>query len=321
MTFLTWLFLIIGFVLLIKGADLFVDGASAVAKKLKIPPLVIGMTIVAMGTSLPETAVSITASVAGANQMAVSNVVGSNIFNLLVVAGVAALICPMAVGEQTLKKDLPLSVFCAIIIAAAGGISYLVSKEMVIGRVCGIVLLAVFVWFLLDMIKTAKNNKVEADEENDAQMGVVKMILFIIIGAVFITIGGDLVVESAKKIASAFGMSDTLIGLTIVALGTSLPELVTGIVAAKKGENDIALGNVVGSNIFNILMVLGLAGVVSPMAITFENIIDIGLLVIFSLIVWLMSRTRKTLVKAEGLIMVLLYIAYLVYIIARNYIM
>ena len=321
MTFLTWLLLIIGFVLLIKGADLFVDGASAVAKKLKVPPLVIGMTIVAMGTSLPETAVSITASVAGANQMAVSNVVGSNIFNLLVVAGVAAFICPMAVGEQTLKKDLPLSVFCAIILVIAGGISYFVSKEMIIGRLCGVVLLAVFVWFLLDMIKTAKNNKVEADEENDAQMSVIKMVFFIIIGAVFITIGGDLVVDSAEKIASAFGMSDTLIGLTIVALGTSLPELVTGIVAAKKGEVDLALGNVVGSNIFNILMVLGLAAVVSPMAITVENIIDIGLLVIFSLIVWFMSRTKKTLVKVEGLIMVLLYIAYLAYIIARNYIM
>ncbi|MCQ2535565.1 MAG: calcium/sodium antiporter [Lachnospiraceae bacterium] len=321
MTILTWILLIIGFVLLIKGADFFVDGASAVAKKLHVPQLVIGMTIVAMGTSLPETAVSITASLAGANQMAVSNVVGSNIFNLLVVAGCAALICPMAVGEQTLKKDLPLSVFCALFLAVAGGVSYFVTGEMVLGRICGVLLLAIFVWFLLDMIKVAKKNKVEDEEDNTKEMSVIKMILLILVGGTFITIGGDLVVDESKIIASAFGMSDTLIGLTIVALGTSLPELVTGIVAAKKGAVDLALGNVVGSNIFNILMVLGLAAVVSPMSITVENIIDIGLLVVFSLIVWFMSKTKKTLVKSEGLIMVLIYFAYLAYIIARNYVL
>lgn len=320
MTIFTWLFLIVGFVLLIKGADFFVDGASAVAKKFKVPTLIIGMTIVAMGTSLPETAVSITASLAGSNQMAVSNVVGSNIFNLLVVCGFAALICPMKVGEQTLKKDLPLSVGCAIILALGGLVSYLVSGEMVLGRICGIILLAVFVWFLLDMIKVAKRNPAEA-EEDEVVMSVLRMVIYIIGGAACITVGGDLVVDKARDIASAFGMSDTLIGLTIVALGTSLPELVTGIVAAKKGEVDLALGNVVGSNIFNILMVLGLAAVVSPMAISVENIIDIGLLVLFSLIVWLMAKTKKTLVKYEGLIMVLMYVLYLAYIIARNYLM
>ena len=152
-------------------------------------------------------------------------------------------------------------------------------------------------------------------------MSVIKMILLIFVGGTFITIGGDLVVDESKIIASAFGMSDTLIGLTIVALGTSLPELVTGIVAAKKGAVDLALGNVVGSNIFNILMVLGLAAVVSPMSITVENLIDIGLLVVFSLIVLFMSKTKKTLVKVEGLIMVLMYFAYLAYIIARNYVL
>jgi len=321
MTIFTWLFLIVGFVLLIKGADLFVDGASAVAKKMKVPPLIIGMTIVAMGTSLPETAVSITASVAGANQMAVSNVIGSNIFNLLVVVGFSALICPMVVGEQTIKKDLPLSIVCALLLAAGGGVSYLITKEMVIGRVCGVILLAVFVWFILDMIKTAKLNKVEEEEKVEVQMGVIKMIFFIIAGAACISIGGDFVVDSAEKIASFFGMSDTLIGLTVVALGTSLPELVTGIVAAKKGEVDLALGNVVGSNIFNILMVLGLAAVVSPMMISMENIIDIGILVAFSLIVWFMATTKRTLNKIEGFIMVAMYAGYLAYIIARNYIM
>ena len=309
--------LIIGFAFLVKGADAFVEGSSSIAKHFQVPSLIIGMTIVAMGTSLPETAVSVTASIAGSNALAVSNAVGSNIFNLMVVIGVCAVLTPVAVQKSSLKIDIPFSIVCALLLLVLG------HDRMMLTRVNGLILIVLFAFFILYMIRSAQHSMNNEDSEFAAEaadmkvMSVPKSLIFIVIGIAGITLGSDWVVDGAKTIASAFGISENLIGLTIVAFGTSLPELMTSIVAARKNEVDMALGNAVGSNIFNILMVLGIASALSPIAFIQENIIDIIILVGFSFIVWLMAWTKHRLDKIEGLAMILLYAGYVVYICIR----
>ena len=309
--------LIIGFAFLVKGADAFVEGSSSIAKHFQVPSLIIGMTIVAMGTSLPETAVSVTASIAGSNALAVSNAVGSNIFNLMVVIGVCAVLTPVAVQKSSLKIDIPFSIVCALLLLVLG------HDRMMLTRVNGLILIVLFAFFILYMIRSAQHSMNNEDSEFAAEaadmkvMSVPKSLIFIVIGIAGITLGSDWVVDGAKTIASAFGISENLIGLTIVAFGTSLPELMTSIVAARKNEVDMALGNAVGSNIFNILMVLGIASSLSPIAFIQENIIDIIILVGFSFIVWLMAWTKHRLDKIEGLAMILLYAGYVVYICIR----
>lgn len=309
--------LIIGFAFLVKGADAFVEGSSSIAKHFHVPSLIIGMTIVAMGTSLPETAVSVTASIAGSNALAVSNAVGSNIFNLMVVIGVCAVLTPVAVQKSSLKIDIPFSIVCALLLLVLG------HDRMMLTRVNGLILIVLFAFFILYMIRSAQHSMNNEDSEFAAEaaemkvMSVPKSLIFIVIGIAGITLGSDWVVDGAKTIASAFGISENLIGLTIVAFGTSLPELMTSIVAARKNEVDMALGNAVGSNIFNILMVLGIASALSPIAFIQENIIDIIILVGFSFIVWLMAWTKRRLDKLEGLAMILLYAGYVVYICVR----
>ena len=315
------LLLTLGFLMLVKGADWFVDGAAGIAEKFGIPQLVVGLTIVAMGTSLPEAAVSVTASIANKNALAVSNVIGSNIFNLMMVIGVCASMTPVAVNKATLKRDVPFSVICAILLLVLGLIG-----PMSLGHADGVIFLILFAGFIGLMIRSAmkasKEGNAVASEEIEAAeeikiMPVWKSLLFIVIGAVGIIIGGDVVVDRASNIAAKFGMSQTLIGLSIVSVGTSLPELVTSIVAARKNEVDMALGNAIGSNVFNILFVLGIAGAISPMAFLTENVIDIVILLVFSLIVWLFAWTKKEIKRGEGLIMVLLYVLYVVYICMR----
>ena len=311
---LKYILLVGGFVLLIKGADFFVDGSSAVAKRLKVPAIIIGMTIVAMGTSLPETSVSVSASVLGKNDLAISNAVGSNIFNLMVVCGVCSLLCPMAVGKDTIKKDLPFSVLAAGVLLGLGAFTGIVM------RWGGAVLLAMFAFFLYMMISSAKKarDSGELTEEDEYKiMPVWKCLLCIIGGGAAIAVGGKMVVEGASDIARAFGMSDNLIGMTIVALGTSLPELVTSIVAARKGEVDMALGNVVGSNIFNILFVLGIAATISPIAFTMQNTIDTAVLIAMSLFVLLLCAPKKKLVRWHGGLMLAVYAGYTTYIFMR----
>ncbi len=309
-----YIFLIVGFILLIKGADFFVDGSSAVAKRLKVPALIIGMTIVAMGTSLPETSVSVSASVLGKNDLAISNAVGSNIFNLMVVCGVCAVLCPMAIGKETIKKDLPFSIIVAGVLLALGAVTGTVM------RWGGIILLALFAFFLYMMISSAKKARDagELTEEDEYKiMPVWKCLAFIIGGAAAIAVGGKMVVDGASDIARAFGMSDNLIGMTIVALGTSLPELVTSIVAARKGEVDMALGNVVGSNIFNILFVLGIASTISPISFTMQNTIDTAVLIVMSLLVLIMCLPKKKLFRWHGALMLAVYAGYTTYIFMR----
>lgn len=312
----TFLLLIAGFVLLIKGADFFVEGSASIARKLRVPSLIVGMTIVAMGTSLPECSVSINASLTGENSLAVSNVLGSNIFNLMVVCGVCALFAPLTVKAQTRNRDITFSILCAILLGALGYFG------MELGRVDGWIFLVIFLLFLFYMVMSALRARAagqgaEDEGEEYAIIPVWKSILFIVGGAAAIAFGGDFVVKSASKIATTFGMSQTLVGLTICAIGTSLPELVTSVVAARKKQVDMALGNVIGSNIFNILFVLGISTAISPIAVITENLVDVVLLILMSLIVWIFTWTKERVNRAEGACMVLLYIGYWVYICVR----
>ena len=320
------LLLAVGFAFLVKGAGFFVEGSSSIAKKLKVPPIIIGLTIVAMGTSLPETAVSVTASLVQNNELAVSNVVGSNIFNLMFVIGVCSILTPIMVQKATVVRDIPLSLGCALFLLVLG-ISGLGDKTgMTLGHADGVIFLIVFAGYIFTMVRSAMKARaagqkveIEGVEECDnmKELSYGKSILFLIVGAAAIAFGGDLTVDTASRIAIELGMSQTLVGLTIVSIGTSLPELVTSVVAARKNEVDMAVGNAVGSNIFNILMVLGISSAISPVALIRENIIDIVLLMVFSVMVWIFAGTRKKIERKEGIIMVVVYLIYCAYIIAR----
>lgn len=316
--------LIIGFAALIKGADFFVDGSSALARIFKVPGVIIGLTIVAMGTSAPELAVSTSAAVKGANEIALSNVVGSNIFNLLAVLGVCALICPVPIEKSIIKRDFPFSIVLTIGLFIVTGIGLFYGFDFfktgmlenigMISRPVGIVLLVIFADYIGTLIVLAKRNSVSDDNGKD--MPVWKCILLIVAGLACIIIGGQLVVENAKGIAAAFGMSETLIGLTIVAVGTSLPELVTSIVAARKDENGLAVGNVIGSNLFNILFILGVSATIHPIAVNYASVIDLLILIVVSAVTFIFSLT-KNINRVEGAVMILMYAATVIFAIVR----
>lgn len=333
--FIAVLVLLLGFVLLIKGADAFVDGSSAVARRLRVPGLVIGLTIVAMGTSLPELAVSVTAALAGSNEIAVSNVTGSNIFNLMIVLGVSALFTPLSVARKSLTREFPFSVLCAAALAffgatgAAGGAGDAIG---LISRTEGLIFLFFFLLFLLYTLHEANQARRAAlKEEKEDLMSVGKSLFLIVVGMLAIKFGGDFVVGGdtviaghelsygAVALARAFGMTDTLIGLTICAVGTSLPELVTSIAAARKNQLDMAVGNVIGSNIFNILFILGTTATIHPVVFSGENLVDTVILIAFSLLVWRFTWTKHTLVRREGLCMIALYGIFLLYAVLRVY--
>ena len=312
-------FLIIGFVFLIKGADFFVEGSSSIAKKLKVPSIIIGLTIVAMGTSLPETAVSVTASLVHNNELAVSNVVGSNIFNLMFVIGACAIMTPIMVQKDTIARDIPLSVICALLLLGLGYLAWGDAHGMTLGAFAGYI----FYMIRTAMKARAEGKKVEIEAVEELEDGELKLlsypksILCIVGGAVAIAFGGDMTVDAASRIAIDLGMSQTLVGLTIVSIGTSLPELVTSVVAARKNEVDMAVGNAVGSNIFNILMVLGIASAISPVSLISENVIDILVLVGFSVVVCFFARSDRKITRNEGIAMVAMYLIYTAYIIMR----
>lgn len=321
---LVLVFLVIGFAFLMKGADFFVEGSSSIAKRLKVPPIIIGLTIVAMGTSLPETAVSVTASLVNNNELAISNVVGSNIFNLMMVVGVCSILTPILVQKETVTRDIPFSVACALALVGLGILAVGDRSGMTLGHLDGIIFLVLFAGYILVMIQSAmkaraegKDIETEGVEEEIGILSWPKSIIFIVGGAAAIAFGGDLTVDAASRIAIDLGMSQTLVGLTIVSIGTSLPELVTSVVAARKNEVDMAVGNAVGSNIFNILMVLGIASAINPVALIRENIIDIAILIAFSLIVWIYAATKRRISRKEGISMVCMYLIYAGYIILR----
>jgi len=313
------IFLIVGFLLLVKGADYFVDGASSIAKKLRIPSFVIGLTIVAFGTSAPELAVSLSAALKGSNDIAIGNVVGSNIFNTLVVLGASAAITPIAVEKGIIKKDYPLSIFVSILLGILSLDIFLFhAPAMTLGRIDGIILLAVFAFFMYTTLKDGFKHRSESKEtEGNQNISLWKSIFICIIGLAGIIIGGDLSVDGAKEIARAFGLSEALIGLTIVAFGTSLPELVTSIIAAKKGESDIAVGNVIGSNIFNILLILGLSATILPMSVSNTYLYDIVILIIIMIATFIPIAKTKKVGRGMGVTMIITYILYTAYLISR----
>lgn len=328
---MSYLLLIIGFILLIKGADLFVDGSSSVARLLRIPTIVIGLTVVAFGTSMPEASVSITAALQGKNDLAVSNVIGSNIFNLLIVLGISAFVSPIKARRSVLKKEFPFSIIVAailLVMLVKTQFSTVLSGEgtFFLGRVDGVILLALFLLFVVNTVKDALDyrnrsaddvaERVEMEEEMRI-LSPSKSALYIFVGLAGIIVGGDLVVDSATEIALAFGLSQTFIGLTVVALGTSLPELVTSVVAAGKGENDLALGNVVGSNIFNILLILGASAAILPVQVSVASVYDTIVLIAVSIIGYMFTVTKRQINRKEGAIFVVMYLTYFFYILMR----
>ena len=303
-----YILLIIGFVLLIKGADFFVDGSSSLAKLLKIPAVIIGLTIVAMGTSAPEAAVSITAGMQGSNGIAISNVVGSNIFNSLVVVGVCGAMAAFKTSKDILKRDLPINILITIALIV-------MFIDGTLSRFDGILLLIGMVAFISLMIKAALTSRDEGEEIES--MPLSKCFIYIILGIIAIIGGGQLVVNSAKAIAYSFGWSETFVGLTIVAVGTSLPELVTSIVATRKGESGLALGNAIGSNVFNILFILGMSSTLTPIVLDPVAIYDAIVLLGIALLTYFFAKTNEEVSRIEGLIMVFAYIAYTAYLLVR----
>jgi cation:H+ antiporter len=303
---LNYILLFVGFIMLIKGADVFVDSSSNIAKKFGIPSIVIGLTIVAMGTSAPEFSVSVQSALAGMNDMSIANVVGSNIFNLLVVLGCSAVINKLKIDNY---KDI-------IIMFIVGLLMLLCSIDGALGVCDGIFLLTIFVLYILSLLFKAFKEK-QKDTKEEKQKPISITICLCAIGLTGIIWGGNLVVNSASVIAQQLGMSENLVGLTVVAIGTSLPELVTSLVATKKGELDIAIGNVVGSNIFNMLLILGAASVINPMTVSFFALTDLVFVITAMLTFIILTFKEKTLNKYQGIFLVLMYVVYIIYTIIR----
>ena len=308
-----YLLLIVGFILLIKGADMFVDGASNIAKSFNIPTIIIGLTLVAFGTSAPEAAVSIAAALNNNADIAISNIVGSNIFNLLCVLGITSLFKDVVADKDVVKKDYKLSIFCAILLLVLILVGYFVGHSFVLGRIGGIILLIVLGIYLYNMIKTAK---IDNDTKKEKIKFRIKDVVLVIVGLACIIYGGDLTVDKATVVAKLWGLSDRFIGLTIVAIGTSLPELCTSLVALMKGENDIAVGNVIGSNIFNILFILGASSFICPLSIGIESVIDLMILIVGCIgVLFILNDFRIK--RYEGISMLMFYLTYCIYIFIR----
>ena len=303
-----YLLLIIGFVLLIKGADFFVEGSSSLARFLKIPSVIIGLTIVAMETSAPEASVSINAALAGNNDIAVSNIIGSNIFNGLVVVGICAFISGFKTNKDILKRDMPVNILITAILCV-------MIADGRLSRLEGILLLSGMIFYIVNMIFSALKTRSSCPDEKS--MPLYKSLIFIAGGLVAVIFGGNLVVNNASQIAVSFGVSQNFIGLTIVAIGTSLPELVTSIVATRKGDSGLALGNAIGSNIFNILFILGMSATISPLHILSESVIDCAILLVSGILLFVFAYTRKSMNRTEGAICVLSYIGYTAYLFIR----
>lgn len=310
-----FLVLAVGFAALVKGADLFVDGSASLARKFHVSSLIIGLTIVALGTSAPELAVSTTAALNHSNEIALSNVVGSNLFNLLVVLGICAAFSPISISSEIIFRDFPFSILVTVLVFFfAGGLHTKSGGNGTVGMISrpeGMVLLLLFAAYMFMLIRNAMHSPGEENEKEEISYR--KCVLLMAAGIVLIVAGGQAVVNSAKEIAYFFGMSETLVGLTIVAVGTSLPELVTSIVAAAKHENGLAVGNVVGSNLFNLLFILGTTTVINPLSVTSELSINLVYLVFVSILSFVFIITRRELSRAEGAVMAMIYIGQLAY--------
>ena len=303
-----YLLLLIGFVLLIKGADFFVDGSSSLARIMKVPSVIIGLTIVAMGTSAPEASVSVNAALAGSNDIAISNVIGSNLFNGLVVVGVCAFMAGFKTNPEILKRDMPLNIIVTAILC-------IMLLDRHINHIEGIILLISMAVYIAVMVISALKNRETADECKI--LSLPKSLIFIIGGLIAVIFGGTLVVDNACLIAKDFGVSENFIGLTIIAIGTSLPELVTSITATRKGDSGLAFGNAIGSNLFNILFILGMSATICPLNVLSESIIDCIILLVSAVILYVFARTKKTMNRWEGIVCVFLYVGYTAYLLIR----
>ena len=312
------LLILIGFVLLIKGADILVDGSSAIAKKLRISEIVIGLTIVSIGTSMPELFVSTTSALQGASDISVGNVIGSNICNLLLILGLSSLIHPVKFHKQTKLIENPMSIILTLIFVLMCNINQDIS------RIEGIILLVFFIAFLIYTIVIGKKSKDEAileiSLEEAKKISVVKNLVLIILGIAGLKIGGDLVVENAKLVATALNISEKIIGLTIVAIGTSLPELVTSLTAAIKGESDIAIGNIIGSNIFNLLFIIGVSAVITPITYNISYNFDVIILFVAMILMCIFPfiKPKDEMSRSNGLIYTLIYIIYMLALIFKK---
>lgn len=312
---LNLVFIVAGFVMLIKGADIFVENASKIAMKFNIPQMVIGLTIVAFGTSLPEAAVSIKAALSGNAGITVGNVIGSNIMNVLLILGVASCVAALVIKKNTLRIEIPFVIVISALLLGLG----MMGEEL--SRVDGVIFVVLLAIFMVYLVYSAKNGEADEDEatvltEKDT---MIKLLFFVVVGAASIVLGSNVTVDAASFVAAEFGMTPRLIGLTIVAFGTSLPELVTSATAAKRGKTDIAIGNIVGSNIFNILFVVGISAIITPIgfeaAFIKDAIVAIGAVVLLFLCV----LPKKKLTRAGGATMLICYMAYFAYILYSNY--
>ena len=305
------LFILVGIVLVLWGADRLTDGAVAVAEKMKMPQIVIGLTIVAMGTSMPEFCVSLVSALKGTTDLAVGNIVGSNIFNTLLIVGVSAWVAPMIILKSTVRKDIPFALFASVILLVMcldGNISRLDAGIL-------FVLFLVFMYVTLKGAKTKDDDttaKTDSIEDNKKPMATWLSIIWIIVGLACLIGGSNLFVEGATKVAEHIGVSEAVIGLTIVAGGTSLPELATSVVSARKGNSGIAIGNVLGSNVFNILAILGVTGVITPIHLQGITMLDLSMMVVSTLLVWLFSFTKYKIARWEGIVLTIVFIGYMV---------
>lgn len=315
-----YLLLILGFVVLIFGADYLVKGASSIAKKLKVSDLIIGLTVVSFGTSAPELAVNIMASSGGSPGMAIGNVVGSNLFNLLVIVGFAAMIKPISLQRSLVKIEIPYAILAAFVLIAVAGDEFLGEGSGIISRADGIVLLLFFAIFMYYIFLSAKNGQIKEEEapKEERVYPTLLSVLFVMGGLTALIFGGDLIVDNATELARGWGMSETVIGLTIVAAGTSLPELATSLMAAYKGNSDIAIGNVVGSNIFNIFLILGVSASITPLPFAAENMIDVLFSALATILVLILAfRGKGTRIdKVEGGVLFVIYIGYVAWLLS-----
>lgn len=304
-------FIIIGVVLVLWGADRLTDGAVAIAERMNVPQIVIGLTIVAVGTSAPELCVSLVSALKGTADLAVGNVVGSNIFNSMLIVGVAAMVAPMTILPSTVRKDIPFSLVASVSLAT------MILMDGDISRLDAAILFAAFLLFMFVTVKGAKGSHAEEDAE-PKNYSPLKATFFILLGLACLIAGSNVFVYGATEVAAALNVSDAVIGLTIVAGGTSLPELATSVVSARKGQSGIAIGNVLGSNVFNILMILGLTGLICPMQVQNITLIDLTVLVGSMFLLWLFSYTKYTVARWEGAVLTAIFLAYMGWLVFQS---
>ncbi len=298
------LFIVIGIVLVLWGADRLTDGAVAVAEKMKMPQIVIGLTIVAMGTSMPEFCVSLISALKGTSDLAVGNIVGSNIFNTLLIVGVSALVAPMSIMKTTVRKDIPFAL-------VASALLLIMCLDEDISRIDAAILFVMFLIFMYITLRGAKAQGTDLEEKEKKPMATWLSVVWILVGLACLIGGSNLFVDGATAVATKLGVSEAVIGLTIVAGGTSLPELATSVVSARKGNSGIAIGNVLGSNVFNILAILGLTGVISPMTLKGITMTDLSMMVISIILIWLFSFTKYKIERWEGAILTVVFVGYI----------